>query len=64
MRCQVTVKSLENFEKAVDRLLKQYDGMVLQLKPKLDTPLMNVTIHVIHYERLDLGIKGALAGEI
>lgn len=45
MRCTIEVKSIDDLESVVNDILTELEGYVLNVKPKLDTPLLNVTIH-------------------
>lgn len=51
VRCAVEVTGIEGLKRATDEVLKHCKGRVLKVKPKLNTPLMNITIHTgVHME--------------
>eukprot|EP00526_Cylindrotheca_closterium_P013200 CAMPEP_0113637784 /NCGR_PEP_ID=MMETSP0017_2-20120614/19789_1 /TAXON_ID=2856 /ORGANISM="Cylindrotheca closterium" /LENGTH=531 /DNA_ID=CAMNT_0000548851 /DNA_START=52 /DNA_END=1650 /DNA_ORIENTATION=+ /assembly_acc=CAM_ASM_000147 len=57
MRCTIEVKSIDDLESVVNDILTELEGYVLNVKPKLDTPLLNVTIHSLcEVDRIRLDI--------
>jgi len=65
MRCSVIVDSLQDLEEVVDLILKDREGITLQVKPKLDNPmLMNVTIHCSRWPVKGKTVAHPMVGEI
>jgi len=65
MKCTLDVEDLSALEKAVDAILEDYEGFVLDVKPKLDNPVKpKVVIHVITWQNKAASIPDKMGGQI